>query len=262
MNKFGSFSVNAKGFSQWTPSAAGSSSATSATQNESVEEGYSRVSKYTGVLSRDDYIPKKPVAAMSYGQRVRVAKLYDEHESFLGQEIRVGGWAKSTRFQKEFCFVELNDGSCFNNLQVVVNKSITNFDDVSKSIVGASFMFKGTLIKSPAKGQLFELQVAEDSKHSAQVIGHSDGTYPIQGRPKLETLREQAHLRARTNTFGAVTRVRNSLAYATHSFFQTRGFLYIHTPIITASDCEGAGEMFQVTTVLPEHNEPISKAKL
>jgi asparaginyl-tRNA synthetase len=181
---------------------------------------------------------------MSYGGRVRIAKLYDDWKSLIGQEIRVGGWAKSTRFQKEFCFVELNDGSCFKNLQVVVNKTISGFDDVSKAIVGASFMFKGTLIESPAKGQDFELQVNDDSKHNAKVVGHSSGTYPIQGRPKLETLREQAHLRPRTNTFGAVTRVRNSLAFATHTFFQTRGFLYIHTPIITASDCEGAGEMF------------------
>jgi len=123
-------------------------------------------------------------------------------------------------------------------------------------------MFKGTLVRSPAKGQPFELQVADDSKHSATVTGQSDGSYPIQGRPTMETLREQAHLRCRTNTFGAVTRVRNNLAYATHQFFQTRGFLYIHTPIVTASDCEGAGEMFQVTTCLPEAGEPISKAKL
>jgi asparaginyl-tRNA synthetase len=131
-------------------------------------------------------VPKKPVAAMSYGGRVRIAKLFDDHEAILNKEIRVGGWAKSTRFQKEFCFVELNDGSCFSNLQVVVNKSISGFEEVAKAIAGASFQFKGTLIKSPAKGQLFELQVADDSKHSAQVIGHSDGTYPIQGRPKLE----------------------------------------------------------------------------
>jgi len=178
--------------------------------------------------------------------------------------IRVGGWAKSTRAQsKDFCFVELNDGSCFGNLQVIINKSVgEGFDQVHKAIVGASFMFTGTLIKSPAKGQDFELQVIDASTHVAKVCGHSDGTYPIQGRPGMEFLREVAHLRARTNTFGAVIRVRNSLAYATHQFFQSRGFLYIHTPIITASDCEGAGEMFQVTTTLPEHSEPITKAKL
>lgn len=118
------------------------------------------------------------------------------------------------------------------------------------------------MIKSPAKGQEFEVAVSDDPAHKATLIGNSDGTYPIQGRPNLETLRAQQHLRARTNTFGAVARVRNSLAYATHQFFQTRGFLYIHTPIITASDCEGAGEMFAVTTTLPEHDKPITAAKL
>jgi len=95
---------------------------------------------------------------MSYGQRVRIARLYESHEEFIGQVIRAGGWAKSTRQHgKDFCFVELNDGSCFKNLQVVVDKAVLGFDDVAKAIVGASFMFKGTLIESPAKGQLFEL---------------------------------------------------------------------------------------------------------
>ena len=102
--------------------------------------------------------------------------------------IRVGGWAKSTRAQsKDFCFVELNDGSCFGNLQVIINKSVgEGFDQVHKAIVGASFMFTGTLIKSPAKGQDFELQVIDASTHVAKVCGHSDGTYPIQGRPGME----------------------------------------------------------------------------
>ena len=179
----GSFTVNAQGFSVW--SASGKTESFSPSTGVSSADA-NRVSVYTGTLNRDDYVPKKPVAAMSYGGRVRIAKLYDDFEGLLGKEIRVGGWAKSTRFQKEFCFVELNDGSCFKNLQIVVNKSISGFDDVSKAIVGASFTFTGTLIKSPAKGQLFELQVADDSKHLARVVGHSDGTYPIQGRPKLE----------------------------------------------------------------------------
>ena len=124
---------------------------------------------------------------MSFGQRVRIARLFDSHEEFLGQVIRVAGWAKSTRASsKEFCFVELNDGSCFGNLQVIVYNTVAGFDDVYKAITGASFMFKGTLIKSPAKGQLFELKVEEASNHTATVMGHSDGTYPIQGRPKME----------------------------------------------------------------------------
>jgi asparaginyl-tRNA synthetase len=128
--------------------------------------------------------------------------------------------------------------------------------------VGTSVQFKGTLIKSPAKGQLFELQVSRaDRGHFAKILGHCDaGKYPLAKKKHTnEFLREIAHLRPRTNLFGAMTRVRNNLAYATHQFFQQRGFLYIHTPIITASDCEGAGQMFQVTTVLPEHHEPIGK---
>ena len=124
---------------------------------------------------------------MSYGQRVRIARLFEGHEEFIGQVIRVAGWAKSTRAQsKDFCFVELNDGSCFRNLQVIIDKKVAGFDEVAKAIVGASFIFKGTLIKSPAKGQLFELQVADADQHTATVCGHSDGTYPIQGRPKME----------------------------------------------------------------------------
>jgi len=181
----GAFTVNAKGFSVWSPNGQ-QPSGTSGSGSSSGPAGYDRVSQYTGTLSRDDYVPTKPVAAMSYGGRVRIAKLFDDHSVFMGKEIKVGGWAKSTRFQKEFCFIELNDGSCFSNLQVVVNKSISGFQDVSKAIVGASFTFTGTLIESPAKGQVFELQVADDSKHIAKVVGHSDGTYPIQGRPKLE----------------------------------------------------------------------------
>mmetsp|Transcript_3432 Transcript_3432/g.5141 ORF Transcript_3432/g.5141 Transcript_3432/m.5141 type:complete len:154 (+) Transcript_3432:27-488(+) len=151
----GVYTINAKGFAEIKH---GQSASTAASDKPSAgSAGYDRVSEYTGTLNRDDFVPHKPVASMSYGQRVRVAKLFEEHESLLGKEIRVGGWAKSTRSQKEFCFVELNDGSCFKNLQVVVDKSISNFEDISKSLVGSSYMFQGTLIKSPAKGQLFEL---------------------------------------------------------------------------------------------------------
>lgn len=106
------------------------------------------------------------------------------------------------------------------------------------------------------------MSINDNAEHGAKLIGNTDSTYPIQGRPTLETLRSNLHLRARTNTFGALARVRNNLAYATHQFFQSRGFLYVHTPIITASDCEGAGEMFAVTTTLPAAHEPVSKAVL
>jgi asparaginyl-tRNA synthetase len=137
-----------------------------------------------------------------------------------------------------------------------------NFETILKANIGASFQVKGTLIKSPAKGQLFELQVSKpDRGHFIKILGNCDPKkYPLSKKKHtVEFLREKAHLRPRTNLIGAVTRVRNNLAYATHQFFQSRGFQYIHTPIITASDCEGAGQMFQVTTILPEPHEPIGK---
>jgi asparaginyl-tRNA synthetase len=131
---------------------------------------------------------------MSYGGRVRIARLYQNYEDMLGQTIRVGGWAKSTRAQANILFVEINDGSCFNGLQVVVDKSAPGFAEAAKGITGASFVFKGTLIKSPAKGQEFELQVNDSEGHSAAMIGQCDGTYPIQGRPKPEVSLISFHL--------------------------------------------------------------------
>jgi asparaginyl-tRNA synthetase len=139
-----------------------------------------------------------------------------------------------------------------------------NFDKVAKTTTGASFKMKGKLIRSPAKGQLVELQVCCPERHAVKIIGDCPGeSYPLaKKKHSVEFLRDIAHLRPRTKLISAVTRVRNNLAYATHRFFQERGFLYIHTPIITASDCEGAGEMFQVTTVLPDQHEPVSKIKM
>lgn len=259
----GKFLIDSQGRTYWAGNGEEKKGDAPSTRQATQSAMEKKVEGYTGEMSRDDPVPFRPVATMSYGQRVRVARIYESHTEFLDQIIRVGGWAKSTRASsKELFFVELNDGSCFKNLQVVITKDVTGFAEVAKSIVGASFMFKGTLIKSPAKGQDFELQVTLVEKHHAQVLGHCDGSYPIQGRPTMETLRTQAHLRSRTNTFGAIARMRNSLAFATHNFFQQRGFLYVHAPIITASDCEGAGEMFAVTTVLPEHGQPFSKGKL
>jgi asparaginyl-tRNA synthetase len=137
-------------------------------------------------LSRNDPVPTKPVAAMSYGGRVRIARLHKSYEEFIGKTIRVAGWAKNARGQKEMCFVEINDGSCFSSLQVVVDKSSKDFDEISKTIVGASLQFTGTLIKSPAKGQQFELSINDNAEHGAKLIGNTDSTYPIQGRPTLE----------------------------------------------------------------------------
>ena len=145
---------------------------------------------------------------------------------------------------------------------MVITKEVEGYEEIAKANVGTSLKIKGTLIKSPAKGQAFELQVSRpDRGHFAKVVGSCDpGKYPLAKKKHTnEYLREIAHLRPRTNTIGAVTRIRNNLAFATHLFFQQRGFLYIHTPIITASDCEGAGQMFQVTTILPEPHEAIGK---
>lgn len=146
----------------------------------------------------------------------------------------------------------MNDGSCLSNLQVVVDADVSGFEEASKALAGSSYMIEGEVKKSPAKGQSIELHAS-----SIKVLGGSDEKYPIgKGKVKVETLREIPHLRCRTNIIGAVARVRNSLSYATHQFFNNHGFLYVHTPIITSSDCEGAGEMFQVTTLL---NDDVTK---
>ncbi len=162
--------------------------------------------------------------------------------------VQVAGWVRTRRDSKGgFSFIELNDGSCFQNLQVVADTKLPNYDDeVAKLFPGSAISVKGKVIESPGKGQHAEVHADE-----VHVYGFCNPTdYPLQKqRVSLERLREVAHLRPRTNTFGAVTRVRNALAFATHSFFQERGFFYVNTPLITASDCEGAGAMFQVTTL-------------
>jgi len=214
---------------------------------------------------RDTPIEKKPVATFAYGERVRIASLHDNYEKFIDHIIQVAGWARTTRLGgKDFAFIELTDGSGASSLQVVIDSTMPDFENIAAQRVGASFKIKGKLIKSPAAGQEFELQVCQPDTHAVKVIGTCPGNdYPLsKKRHTVEFLRDIAHLRPRTKLISAVTRVRNNLAYATHKFFQERGFLYIHTPIITASDCEGAGEMFQVTTTLPNPSEPISKAKL
>jgi len=164
--------------------------------------------------------------------------------------IAVAGWVRTRRDSKAgFSFLELNDGSCLANLQVVADQSLPNYrEDVGRLFPGSAVRVNGRLVASPGAGQAVELQAAE-----VQVLGLCEPTaYPLQKqRMTFARLRELAHLRARTNTFGAVTRIRNALAQATHTFFQQRGFLYIQTPIITASDCEGAGAMFRVTTLDP-----------
>ena len=176
---------------------------------------------------------------------VTVSELFKSPDDFIGQDIKVGGWVRSVRDSKTFGFIVLNDGSSFNTLQVVYHDKIPNFAEVSKLNVGSSIIVSGKLVATPEAKQPFEIQA-----ESVDIEGSSTPDYPLQKkRHTLEYLRTMPHLRPRTNTFMAVFRVRSVLAYAIHKFYQERGFVYVNTPLITASDCEGAGEMFQVTTL-------------
>ncbi|KAI0488277.1 hypothetical protein KFK09_028105 [Dendrobium nobile] len=178
----------------------------------------------------------------------------DEGLDSVGQSITIRGWVRTCRVQSIVTFIEVNDGSCLSNIQCVVNSSSEGYNEVETGSVGigASVLIEGTLVRSEGSKQKVELKVAR-----LAVIGKSDpSAYPIQKkRASREFLRTVAHFRPRTNTFGAITRVRNALAYATHKFFQENGFVWISTPIITASDCEGAGEQFCVTTLIPSKIE-------
>ena len=178
-----------------------------------------------------------------------VKEIYRNREQYLDKEITVGGWVRSVRDSKAFGFIVLHDGSFFETLQIVYHDNMENFAEVSKLNVGAAIIVKGTLVATPQAKQPFEIQASEEF-----VEGGSAPDYPLQKkRHSLEYLRTMTHLRPRTNTFQAVFRVRSLCAYAIHKFFQERDFVYVHTPLITGSDCEGAGEMFQVTTLDPKN---------
>ena len=178
-------------------------------------------------------------------QLVSIRDLFKNTKDYVGKTIEVGGWVRSVRASKAFGFIVLSDGTYFNTLQVVYHDTMENFAEISKTNVGAALIVRGTLIETPDAKQPFELQAEE-----VTVEGPSTGDYPLQKkRHTLEFLRTMTHLRPRTNTFQAVFRVRSLAAFAIHKFFQERGFVYVHTPLITGSDCEGAGEMFQVTTM-------------
>lgn len=162
-------------------------------------------------------------------------------------DVEVRGWVRTLRAGKSVSFIELNDGSCLSSLQLVLSDELENYSLMAKMGTGACVRVRGDLVESPAKGQSWELQVSE-----IEQIGSSDSEYPLQKkRHSFEYLRSIAHLRPRSNAFGAVFRLRSALSFAVHQFFQQRDFLYVHTPIITASDCEGAGELFRVTTLDP-----------
>ena len=171
-------------------------------------------------------------------------------DAAVGETVTIAGWVRTTRHSKGgFSFLTLNDGSCMASIQAVADEKLPNYaDEIAHLSAGCSVIVTGTLVESQGKGQSVEVQASE-----VRVIGTADATnYPIQPkRHSFEFLRTQAHLRPRTNTFGAVARVRSALSFAIHEFFQQRGFLYVHTPVITASDCEGAGELFRVTTLDP-----------
>lgn len=174
-----------------------------------------------------------------------IREIYRDKEAYLDKEISVGGWVRSVRDSKTFGFIVLHDGTFFETLQIVYNDSISNFTEVSKLNVGAAVIITGKLVATPQAKQPFEIQASE-----VIMEGSSAPDYPLQKkRHTLEYLRTITHLRPRTNTFQAVFRVRSLIAYAIHQFFQERGFVYVHTPLITGSDCEGAGEMFRVTTL-------------
>ncbi|MEM8733380.1 MAG: asparagine--tRNA ligase [Planctomycetota bacterium] len=177
----------------------------------------------------------------------------------VGSEVEVRGWVRTRRDSKGgFSFIEINDGSCFGNLQIIADGKLENYDSVITSLsVGSSIVATGELKESQGKGQATELHAS-----AVRLVGDAPSDYPLQKkRHSFEKLREWAHLRPRTNSFGALTRVRNRLAYSVHQFFQEQGFFYVNTPIITASDCEGAGQMFKVTT-LPHENPPMVDGKV
>ena len=183
-----------------------------------------------------------------------VREIYKNHERFLEQEVTIGGWVRSNRDSKSFGFLSISDGSYFEQIQVVYHDAMKNFAEIAKTNVGAALIVSGKLVATPNAKQPLEIQA-----NDIQVEGVSSPDYPLQKkRHTLEYLRTITHLRPRTNMFQAVFRVRSLIAYAIHQFFQERDFVYVHTPIITGSDAEGAGEMFQVTTIDPQ-NPPMTE---
>jgi asparaginyl-tRNA synthetase len=178
-----------------------------------------------------------------------IKDLYKDYSKFLDKEITVSGWVRSVRASSKFGFIVINDGTYFNTLQIVMDEALEGYKEHAKLNVGSAIIVKGTLVATPEAKQDFELQASE-----IQVEGHSQPDYPLQKkRHTFEYLRTIEHLRPRTNTFAAVFRVRSLTAFAIHQFFNERGFVYVHTPIVTASDCEGAGEMFRVSTMNPSN---------
>ena len=174
-----------------------------------------------------------------------VKDLYKNIDKYNNTEVKISGWVRTLRDSKTFGFIELNDGSFFNNVQVVFDNALNNFEEIKKLTISSSIIVTGVVVKTENAKQPFEIKATK-----IELVGLSDLDYPLQKKKhSFEYLRTVAHLRPRTNTFNAVFRVRSVLSYAIHKFFQEKGFVYVHTPIITGSDCEGAGEMFRVTAL-------------
>ena len=174
-----------------------------------------------------------------------VKQIFKDYKAYLNKDVKIAGWIRSVRASKNVIFIVLNDGTFFNNIQVVAEDQLANFDQLAKLTIGSSITVKGKLVESQGKGQDFEIKA-----DAVEIVGLADPDFPIQKkRHTFEYLRTVAHLRPRTNTYTAVFKVRSVLSYALHKFFNDRGFIYVHTPIITTSDCEGAGELFRVTTL-------------
>lgn len=179
--------------------------------------------------------------------REKIAKLLEAEEQ--REEVLIKGWVRTRRDSKGFSFLEINDGSCLKNIQVIADDALANYEDIRKITTGSAIVVTGRLVASKGKGQNWEIQAT-----AVDILNIAPETFPLQKKRHTdEFLRTIAHLRPRTNKYGAVFRIRSELAYAVHKFFRERGFRYIHTPIITGSDCEGAGELFRITTLGPDH---------
>ena len=178
-------------------------------------------------------------------EKTTIKDLYRDSEKYIGQEVEISGWVRTVRDSKTFGFIELNDGSFLNNLQIVFTDKLSNFTDVCKVTISSTLIVKGTIVKTENAKQLFEMQA-----NSVEIFNLADSSYPIQKkRHSFEYLRTVAHLRPRTNTFSAVFRVRSVAAFAIHEYFQKNGYVYLNSPIITCADCEGSAEMFKLTTL-------------
>ena len=178
-------------------------------------------------------------------EKTTIKDLYRDTEKYIGQEVEISGWVRTVRDSKTFGFIELNDGSFLNNLQIVFTDKLSNFADVCKVTISSTLIVKGTIVKTENAKQPFEMQAT-----SVEIFNLADSSYPLQKkRHSFEYLRTVAHLRPRTNTFNAIFRIRSVAAFAIHEYFQKNGYVYLNSPIITCADCEGSAEMFKLTTL-------------